>query len=184
FTTDDGDVILRAGSAPGLQHDFRVHKLILSLASPVFKDMFAFPQPPDRTLNGQHELPVVNVPDSPEVLDTILRFIYPGVDPPKITKPSTLIALLLTADKYNITSICTILRDTLKTFLPVHPFGVYVVACRFGFLEEAKGAARVAGSKSIMDGEFDEEVRHISSVDLLRFVRFVQEREHKGRSKI
>ena len=46
--------------------------------------MFTFPQPPDRTLNDQHHLPIVDVQDPPEVLDQILKLIYPGVEPPKI----------------------------------------------------------------------------------------------------
>ena len=48
FTADDGDVLLCAGPKPESKHDFRVHKLILSLASPVFKDMFASPNHPTR----------------------------------------------------------------------------------------------------------------------------------------
>lgn len=61
FTTEDGDVIL---------HDFRVHRFILSLASPVIKYMFTFTQPPDQTLN-ERRLPVVGVSGTPEVLDII-----------------------------------------------------------------------------------------------------------------
>ena len=48
FTTDDGEIVLRASSQPNSKYDFRVHKFILSLASPVFKDMFTFPQHPTR----------------------------------------------------------------------------------------------------------------------------------------
>ena len=180
FTTTDGDVILHAGPEPNSKHDFRVHKLILSLASPVFKDMFAFPQPPDQTLNEQ-QLSIVDILESPKVIDTILRLVYPGVEPPKIVDIPTLSASLSAADKYNITSIYPVFKDTLKTFLPHHSFGVYVVACRFGFVEEAKKAAKLGNTQSIMYPGLDEEVRHISSTDLLRWVRFVQERETKGR---
>lgn len=109
FTTDDGDVILRAGSKSDTQHDFHVHKFIISLASPVFKDMFTFPQPPGQSSDEQYQLPVVDIPETPEVLDIILRFIYPGIESPKITKQSTLTASLLAADKYDIASIYTLL---------------------------------------------------------------------------
>ena len=190
FTTDDGDVILRAGPEYPKQ-DFRVHKFILSLASPVFKDMFTFPQPPGQHHVEQPDIPIVDVPDPPKVLDAILRFIYPGVEPPKIPDLPTLSALLSVADKYNITSIYPILRDILKTFLPQdpffscdHPFRVYVVACRFGFLEEAKEAAKVSSARSMISHGFEEEVRHISSIDVFRFARFIQEREYEGRSTI
>ena len=184
FTADDGDIILRAGPEPGSKHDFHVHKLILSLASPVFKDMFAFPQPLDQTSNEGHQLPIVDVPESPEVVDTILRLIYPGVEPPKIADMPTLTALLLVTDKYDIASVYPILKDTLKTFLREHPFRIYVVACRFGFLEEAKEAARVGNARNIIYGGLSEEARHISSTDLLRWVQLVQGRELKGREMI
>jgi hypothetical protein len=184
FTTSDGDIILRAGQDPNSKHDFRVHKFILSLASPVFKDMFTFPQPPDQNRVEKPDISIVDVLDPPKVLDAILRFIYPGVEPPEIPDLPTLSALLSTADKYNITSIYPVLKGTLKTFLPRHPFGVYVVACRFGFAAEAKEAAKVSNTQSIISRGFDEEVRHISITHLLRFSRFVQERECEGRSKI
>jgi len=41
FDAPDAEIILRALGPP--RRDFRVHKLVLSLASPVFKDMFSFP---------------------------------------------------------------------------------------------------------------------------------------------
>ena len=110
FATDDRDIILRAGPEPDSKHDLRVHKLIISLAFPVFKDMFAFPQPPDRTRVEEPDIPIVDVPDRPKVLDATRRFIYLGVEPPKISDLPTLSTLLSAADKCNITTICPILR--------------------------------------------------------------------------
>ena len=182
-TTDNGDVILRTHSELDSVYDFHVHKIILSLASPVFSDMFSVPQPADRT-TGEHQLQIIDTSDHPEVLDTLLQLIYPGVEPPIITNLSTVKAVLSAADKYNITSLYPVLRGYLKTFLPTHPFEVYVVACRFGFREEAKEAARVANTRSILCGGTDEVANGISTIDLLRFTRFVQERENKGRSII
>jgi len=65
FTTKNGDIILRAGPVSGLRHDFRVHKLILCLASPVFKDMFIFPQPPYKDQNEGHRFPIVDILEPP-----------------------------------------------------------------------------------------------------------------------
>ena len=184
FTTDDGDIILRAGQESGSIHDFRVHKFILSLASPVFKDMFAFPQPPDQDPDEQPGVPTIDVPDPPQVLDAILRFIYPGVELPTFTDLSIVSALLAAADKYNIATMYPVLRTALRAGLPHDSFRVYAIACRFGFSEEAREAAMVSTTESILYGNFDEVVQHISSADLFRFVRFVQERETKGRSII
>jgi hypothetical protein len=113
-------------------------------------------------------------------LDAILRFVYPGVDLPKFTDLSTLSALLSAADKYDIASMRPILKDALKSFLPRQPFRVYIVACQFGFLEEAKAAARVASTDSFLYHRGDEDLRHISSIDLLRLFQFVLERERRG----
>jgi len=184
FTTHDGDIILRVGTEPDSKHDFRVHRFILSLASPVFKDMFAFPQPSDQNQNEHPNIPVVDVPDSPDVFDTMLRYIYPGVELPRITKISILSALFSAVDKYNIASIRPVLRESLKTFLPNHSFRVYIIACRFGFLEEAKEATRVSNSRSMIDRNYNEVVQHISGPDLYRYVRFIQTRESQGRSRI
>lgn len=184
FTTNDGDIVLRTGTEPDSKHDFRVHKFILSLASSVFKNMFTFPQPPGQTLNAQHQLPIVDIPDSPKVLDMILRFIYPGVEPPKITEPQALSALLLTADKYNITSIYPALRANLKTFLPSYSLWAYIIACRFGFLEETKQAAKLMTSNGFLCFRNREDIQLISSTDLFRLVQFVQERECDGRIRI
>ena len=180
FTTDDGDVVLRAGTEPDSKHDFRVHKIILSLASPVFKDMFTLPQPPDQTLHEQHQLSVIDVADPPKVLDAILRYIYPGAEPPKITEPQTLSVLLSAADKYNITSIYPTLRGILETFTSVYPFRMYIIACRFGFSEEAKQAAKLTKTGDLIHLGDCEDLQHVSSTDLFRLVQFVQEREKDG----
>ena len=184
FTTHDGDVILRAGAGSDSRNNFRVHKFILSLASPVFKDMFTFPQPSDQNENEHPDIPVVDIPDSPEVVDTILRYIYPGVELPKITEISILSALFSAADKYNIASMRPVLKESLKIFLPREPFGVYIIACRFGLLEEAKEATRVSNSRSMLNKGYHEAVQHISGPDLYRYVQFIQAREHEGRSEI
>jgi len=185
FTTDDGDVLLRAGQGSGPKHDFRVHKLILSLASSVFKDMFAFPQPPNQNHTGQPDIPIVDVPDSPQVLDTILRFIYPGVELPKFDDLSVLSALLSATDKYNIGSMLPVLKDALKSFTDDEHFRVYIIACQYGFLEEAKAAAKLSTPKTIILSEdHEKDVRHISSVDLYRLLWFSQTREGVVRSEI
>ena len=184
LTTDDGDVVLRSGSNSDSQHDFRVHKFILSLASPVFKDMFTFSQPLDLTSNEPHQLPVIDLPETTEILDIILRFIYPGIEPPNITEPSTLTSSLVAADKYNITSIYPALSETLKAFLPTRSVWVYIIASRFGFLEVAKEAARLSSLQRLSCLDDREDLQYISSTEFFRLFEFVQTREHEGMRKI
>ena len=68
FTTAYGDAILRAGREPGSRHDFRVHKFLLYIAPPVFKDMFTSSQPPEQNDIRQPIVPIFDVPYSSEVL--------------------------------------------------------------------------------------------------------------------
>src|ERR1700729_946263 len=114
FTTLDGDVILRAGEGSGPSYDFRVHRLVLSLSSSIFRDMFELASPTGQTI------PVVEVADSPQAIDTILRFIYPGVERPEfnLEEFEVLAAVLATAVKYDMGWIVSTLRKSLKTFLP------------------------------------------------------------------
>ena len=183
FTTADGDIILRASPESGSGHDFRVHQFILGLASPVFKEMFSLPQPPAQDQNEEHKPPIVNVAEPPEVLDAILRFIYPGVDLPKFTSLSIVSASLSAADKYDLASMRSVLRDSLRTFLPRDSFEVYAIACRFGF-PEAKAAAMVSTPRSTVTRDYEKEIQHLSGEDLSRFLRFVLLREDAGRSTI
>jgi len=161
FTTKNGDIILRAGQQPDSTHDFRIHKLILSLASPVFRAMFTSHQPSHQAPIGQHDtIPAINVPDSPEALDVVLRVIYPGVATPKIDDLPTLTAVFPVMERYKIAYILPILGKSLRVFLPGDPIAVYTVAYRFGLLEVAKEAARALIWQSYGNLDYVEE-QHI-----------------------
>jgi len=99
FNAPDADIILRALGPP--KRDFRVHKLVLSLASPVFKDMFSLPQPTSDDLRKSSvaELEIVEVTDPTDALDVILRMIYPFAPPSFDGSLDTLVECLVIADK-------------------------------------------------------------------------------------
>ena len=71
-----GDVILRSSD----YIYFRTFKLLLSLASPVFADMFGIPQPTSESdVNEMKDgVPVVNVEESSRVLEVLLCFCHPN----------------------------------------------------------------------------------------------------------
>lgn len=71
FATE-GDCILRSSQGDA----FLVFKIVLSLASPVFRDMFHLPQPEDRN----NDLPVITVAENSTTLLGLLRSIYPPSD--------------------------------------------------------------------------------------------------------
>lgn len=182
FTTDDGDVILRAGPEPGLKHDFRVHKIVLSLLSPVFKGLFQVAQPD----GGRGELlPIVPITDTPESVDLLLRFIYPGRVPPIITDPPTLSALMTIADKYGIQTVAHVVKERLadEKILEKDPFGVYVVARRWGFLDEAKRAARGLTLVKLAKSP-SRDAQTTTSDDFLRLIWFMQKRGDEAKKAI
>jgi len=136
FNWPDGDVILRAAHGSD-SRDFRVHKLFLSFASPVFKDMFNIPQPSSATSNN---IPIIDIVDPPRAVDLILRFIYPS--PPPVVDDLTIISEAFSlADKYDIEVARSRLRPSLMGFSKTESMRAYAIACRFGFEEEMKIAS-------------------------------------------
>jgi hypothetical protein len=54
---------------------FRLHKSVLALVSPFFKDLLSLPQPSDgETVDG---LPVVQLSEDSELLNTLVSILYP-----------------------------------------------------------------------------------------------------------
>ena len=111
FNVPDGDTILRTQGSPN--RDLRVHKLILSLASPVLRDMFGIPRPPNAS-NVCNE--VIDVTYPPQALDLFLRLIYP-FPPPNVDSLDLLVEGLVITDKYNIDDARARLHVELTEFV-------------------------------------------------------------------
>ena len=149
----DADVILRASGG----REFHAHRLILSLASPVFRDMFSIPQPSD----GSSQIPIIDVGDPPEALEVFLQVIYPFRNPP-IEDVEAMASLLRLADKYD----AKVALDAYKDYLPSMcidppPIHMYAVMCAFGREKEARAAARRVSFASLA---------HLNSCPLLRLM--------------
>lgn len=71
FDVPDANLIIRSSDFV----DFRVHKQVLAMASPVFKDLLSLPQPPDS--ESDDGLPVVNLFEDSELLHSLISIIYP-----------------------------------------------------------------------------------------------------------
>jgi hypothetical protein len=71
FDVPDANLIIRSSDLV----DFRVHKPILAMAAPFFKDLLSLPQPPDsETVDG---LPMVQLSESSELLNSLISILYP-----------------------------------------------------------------------------------------------------------
>ena len=71
FNVPDPNIILRSSDFV----NFRVHKNVLAMASPFFKDLLSLPQPSDsESVDG---LPVVQLHEGSELLNSLISMIYP-----------------------------------------------------------------------------------------------------------
>ncbi|KAF9781556.1 hypothetical protein BJ322DRAFT_230354 [Thelephora terrestris] len=131
----DADVILRASGGK----EFHAHKLVLSLASPIFRDVFSLALP---TKTEPAKPPIVDVHDPPEALEIFLQIIYPMRNP-SINDPQTLASVLRLADKYDAKAVLDARKDyALSIPIDPPPIHLYVVFSACGREKEAEAAAR------------------------------------------
>lgn len=142
FDAADADVVLLSSDHVS-PTKFRVHKCILSLASPFFRDMFTLPQAPSHSNSEKADIPEIPVSESRDILEPLLRFVYPAPDP-ALHSLDELDPVLAAAVKYEFDTVIASLRGFLVSapFLQASPVKVYAIACRYGLTDEAKIASR------------------------------------------
>lgn len=146
--SSSGDCILQ--SSDGIK--YKVWRNILSLSSPVFSDMFDLPQG-DTPLS---ELPVIEISEAADVLQTLLLLLYPATTP-QIRSYELAFALISAYDKYiiNVDSLRPFLFSNLmsdKAF-ETNALAVYGLAWRMGLREEAMRASRYIHAQNIKKPE-------------------------------
>ena len=144
FCADDADVVIRAAGT----RDFRAHKIVLSLVSPIFKDMFTIPQPP---IDALGTLPHVDVVESAETWENILRTVYPMPNP-VIGNLNDLASLLLAAKKYEMQFVTNSHLKTFESrrFIQQSPLHLYAIACACELEDQARYVARNAELLTVM----------------------------------
>ena len=174
-TPPGADVILRT-SASG--REFHAHKIIISLASPVFRDMFSVPQPPPAESS---RLPIVDISDSPEAMEVFLRIIYPTPNPP-INDIETLASILRLADKYNAEAIFDVHKEyLLSMYIDSPPVHIYAIFCICGREQEAEAAARRVPFASLADLSSHPLLSLMTVEHYHRLVRFMLARDKRMR---
>ncbi|TFK29017.1 hypothetical protein FA15DRAFT_457040 [Coprinopsis marcescibilis] len=162
FDFPDGDVVLVATGSESRESptQFRVHRCILSLGSPFFRDMFSLPQNPATV----EKVPHIPVTEPGSVLDTLLRFIYPTPNPP-VTSLEELRDVLGAAIKYEFEGVTATLRELLLSphFLRSSPVSVYAIACRYDMDDIAKVASGYTLGVDLMAGPLSEDLKWITA---------------------
>ncbi|KZS91921.1 hypothetical protein SISNIDRAFT_442808 [Sistotremastrum niveocremeum HHB9708] len=123
----DGDLTVRTSD----KKDFKVHKIVMALASPVFRDMQSLNH---ATSSTPPQLPIVDISESSKTFDAVLRLIYP-VPPPSLTSLNLVADILVVADKYLMTSVLRQLADHLlsRSFEKLDALRAHCFAKRYSF---------------------------------------------------
>ncbi|KAG2137787.1 hypothetical protein BD769DRAFT_286787 [Suillus cothurnatus] len=136
FDNPNGDIVLRST----IDHvDFRTFKVILSLMSPVLKDMFTPPQ--NDLQSGVSSVPVIPVAESSTTLESLLLLCYPAATP-TFQSLDNVKAVMEAAKKYDMQAALNRAADlAMSQFLPTHFLELYALSCRFGWQHYAQAAA-------------------------------------------
>ncbi|EIW63242.1 uncharacterized protein TRAVEDRAFT_112862 [Trametes versicolor FP-101664 SS1] len=144
YCDPDADVIFRSCDAV----DFRLHKLILHKASPVFRDMFGLPEDP-----AQRGIPqTVAMTEDAMTLQDLLSFCYP-FPRPDFQNLDRLLSVLRASLKYDMAFLVGELGRHLKLFVPAEPLRVYAIA--YTMLDDAD-LARAAAKQLLHDPLFSD----------------------------
>ncbi|KAI9445819.1 hypothetical protein BJY52DRAFT_1127965 [Lactarius psammicola] len=103
----DASIIVRSSD----QVNFRVHKPVLAISSPFFKDLLSLPQPPDDELVDG--LPVVTLSEGADLLNSLISLLYP-MSPVVPSSYEKVFALLAACQKYDMESVQSNIRDGIK----------------------------------------------------------------------
>ncbi|KAF7793996.1 hypothetical protein EIP86_005122 [Pleurotus ostreatoroseus] len=129
---NNSDITLRCSD----KHELHVYMVILSIVSPVFHDMFTFPLPAE----DHEERRVVELTESGQTMELLLRFCYPQEDP-VIKELQALHRVLQPCDKYQMDTITKKVAKRLSEFSRKMPLRVFCVAYHAKLATEARQAA-------------------------------------------
>ena len=163
FNDPNADVILRSSDKEPV--DFRVYKLLLSLASPFFSELFSLPQSSTPSISdecqnpgGSLPLPIVQMTEDRVTLRLLLSLCFP-VSVSKISHFSSLQEIqkvIEAAFKLEMEGLQMYLRTELIAlrFIESQPLRVFAIAYRYGWDREARMAARYTLRHHMNPGAF------------------------------
>ncbi|KAF8892204.1 hypothetical protein BD779DRAFT_1437260 [Infundibulicybe gibba] len=177
-TTDDffdgaigsADVILRSSD----HVEFHTHRVLLSLASPVFRDMFTLPQDSITPASGTTQ-PHTAIPMAEH--SHIIRHFLTWCDPrAELTcdEWADIVGVLELADKFDIVPLRNAIKRTIVSSHWAHtnPLSVYGTAIRFQFDDLACLAAKSSLQLSLGESPSAPEMDHISGINFHDLVRY------------
>ena len=166
----DANIIVRSSD----QAKFCVHKSVLALSSPFFKDLLSLPQPPDAEIVDG--LPVVPLPENADLLNSLIPLLYP-VTPVIPDSYQKVFALLAVCQKYEMESVQSIIRAAIKvgTFpapVKAEGFSAYAIASGMELIPEMEDAARLTLDQPMTFESLGEGLRLFKGRELCDLIRY------------
>ena len=167
----DASIIIRSSD----QVNFRVHKSVLAMNSPFFKDMLSLPQPPDDELIDG--LPAVQLSEDASVLSNLISLLYLTW---RRTKPGSyemVYALLAACQKYDMELVQLDIHENVErgTF-PVpdkaQAFSAYALANNLGLIPEMEYTAFLTWGQPMTFESLGEGLRAYKGRALCDLVRY------------
>ncbi|KAI9441863.1 hypothetical protein H4582DRAFT_2208570 [Lactarius indigo] len=170
FNMRHTDVILRSSDGAS----FRVHRLVLTTASPFFDDLFSLPQPvEEETIDGIH---VVRLSEDEEVLRSLITMLYPipSVLPDSYNK---VLDLLTASQKYDMAAVQSSIRAEVSRKSYPSPSGaeafrLYAIASSKGLIPEVENFARLTLDYTMTFESIGDELRLFNGWALRDLVHF------------
>ena len=168
----DANIIIRSSD----QINFRVHKSVLALSSPFFKDLLSLPQPRDEeVVDG---LQVVQLSEDADLLHSLISFFYPVSHVmPQAGSYERVFALLAACQKYDMIPVQSYIRAEIKrgTFpspAEAEAFSAYAIASSMHLVPEMENAARLTLGQSMTFQSLGEGLRSFKGRALCDLVRY------------
>jgi BTB/POZ domain len=160
---------------------FKLHKVILAIASPVFGAAVTATNTELRELPSvfltleitEGEIPVLGVSQGSRVFDKVMRLCYPIVEPP-ISEFDELRDILEAATIYSLDKAKSYLKLQLESYLDKCPLRVYAIACRNNYEDVARAAANKCVGHSILGMRFHE-LEYINAAEYMRLLVYHKE---------
>ena len=166
----EASIIVRSSD----QVKFRVHKSVLAMSSPFFKDLLSLPQPPDAEIVDG--LPVVPLPEDAGLLNSLISLLYP-ITPIIPDSYQKVFALLAVCQKYEMEEVESNIRSAMKNGkfpapVKAEGFSAYAIANVLGLVSEMEDAARLTLDQPMTFESLGEGLRSFTGRALCDLIRF------------
>ena len=154
--------------------NFRVHKPVLAMSSPFFKDLLSLPQPSDSELVDG--LPVVELPENAGLLNSLIPLLYP-ITPMIPDSYQKVFALLAVCEKYEMEEVQFNIRVAVKhgrfpAPVKAEGFRAYAIASSLGLVPETEEAGRLTLGQPMTFESLGESLRSFKGRALCDLIRY------------